>query len=122
MIIGEVVQAAPFNMPSDKQIAATAIALNRNESTIKSIVVEARELLQSNALSYVQAHKDTVRAALASEQFDVARKGAEWAIEHISSRDADGKVERIVERVESESTTPRIQIGIALGGIPRKGE
>jgi hypothetical protein len=70
----------------------------------------------------VQAHKDTVRAALASEQFDVARKGAEWAIEHISSRDADGKVERIVERVESESTTPRIQIGIALGGIPRKGE
>ena len=120
LIIAEVVKDAPLSTPNEKQIDALSITLRRSPEVIKSIVVAAREKFQANSLHYVDLHNDAVQQALAGQDFDVARKGAEWAIERISARDADGKIERIVDKVESESSAPRIQIGIQLGGLPSK--
>lgn len=120
LIVAELVQDAPLNLMSDEKISMTAELMRRSPDVIKSIVVQAREQLQSNALSYVASHRKSVEQALAAQDFDIARKGSEWAIEHISARDADGKVERIVEKVEAESTAPRVMIGIQLGGLRDK--
>lgn len=120
LVVAELVADSPSNIPNKVDIDNLAIALRRSPSTIQSIVSQARDRLVSNALAYVDLHKDAADKALAIGDLGEARKAAEWAIEHISSRDADGKVESIVERIESESNAPRIQIGIALGGIPIK--
>jgi hypothetical protein len=39
-------------------------------------------------------------------------------IEKVSARRKDGKVERLIEPAQAEANGPRIQIGIALGGVP----
>jgi hypothetical protein len=56
--------------------------------------------------------------ALETDDPDVARKAAEFMIDKVSARRADGKVERLIEAPASEPNGPRIQIGIALGGVP----
>ena len=120
IMVGEIIKDAPNDQPSDKQIEATAVALRRSPETIRSTIAAAREKLQANALRYVDLHNDALMQAMMCNDTDVARKGAQWAIENISSRDADGKVERIVEKTEASSTLPSIRIGIALGGLPAK--
>lgn len=58
------------------------------------------------------------RLAIANGEVGEARKAAEWAMTNLSAKNGAGLVERIVDRVEAESTQPIIQIGIALGGLP----
>ena len=101
-----------------KLIDSTAIVLNRDPRVVASWIAEARQELQRNARLYVDSHVQSVVGALADKDYDVARKGAEWAIEHISARDSDGRVERIVEVQDASAALPTIQIGIALGGLP----
>lgn len=100
------------------QIHSTAIMLNRTPETIAKAIDEARARLADQALEYVDIHMSSTRNALADRDHDVARKAAEWALEHISAKDTDGKQHRIIDVAESSSTAPRIQIGIALGGLP----
>jgi len=97
------------------QVTALATVLQRKPATIRKSIQQAREEFQSAAMDYVKAHK----AVLTAGDPDVARKAAQWAIEHLSHRDKDGNVERVVEAVDSADERPQIQIGIQLGGIPR---
>jgi|SRR5579862_853335 len=102
--------------PTPKQIEGLATALNRSEETIKSVMARARETFQRNAKEYVDIHMKSAR----SDDPDVARKAAQWAIEHMSSRDKDGNVERIIEPSATNESAPNIHIGIALGGLPAR--
>lgn len=119
-IVAEVVHDSPFKQLGEKQIDALAVTLRRNPEAIISAIANARETLQLSARPYVDIHRKAVEGALAAGDFDVARKGAMEMVDKISARNADGKVERIVEKVEAESTAPRVQIGIMLGGLRDK--
>lgn len=120
LIVAEVVRDAPLHVVDEKQVERVALVLRRSPEAIVSAIATARETLQTRALPYVDYHLAAVKGALDAGEFDVARKGAMEMIDKISARDADGKVERIVEKVEAESTTPRVQIGIMLGGLRDK--
>lgn len=121
LIVGEVVASSPSGSLSEVQTQALAIALDRKPDTIKEIVISAREKFQSQALEYVDLHKLATWQALAQGDVDVARKAAEFAIEKVSHRDDKGKVTRIIDVSENAaSKLPTLQIGIALGGMPRK--
>lgn len=104
------------------QSQAIAEIVLDNKFVLAQSVRVAREKLQARAGDYVDKHMAAVDLALASGDADVARKGAWEAIEKISARTADGQVERIVDAAESNGPSgPRIQIGIALGGLPAPG-
>lgn len=96
---------------------ATGLILNRDAQTTAHAMAKAREKFAANASNYVDIHKAAVDLALANDDPDVARKGAEWAIEHMSARHSDGKVERIIEAAATQDTQPKIMIGINLGGL-----
>ena len=118
LIIAEIVNDAPAQLVSPKQIEQTAGLLRRDEKTIIGVIAQARERLQARAETYVDLHLAATQGAIADGDFDTARKGAMEMIEKISARDSDGKVERIVEVAESQSSSgPRVMIGIALGGM-----
>jgi len=122
-IISELVQTQPHEL-SLEQIASTATLLRRSPDQVAHAIVEARERLQMNAGRYVEIHREVAEAALkdgSDKALDVARKASEYAIQHLSARDGKGKLERIVEAEQQMSDAPRVQIGIALGGIvPRQ--
>lgn len=121
-IIAHLVQDTPGEVSRD-QVQSTALMLRRNPRTVAQAIAEAREKLQEHASRYVEIHLEAAERALASGDHDVARKAAAWAMERISSRDESGKVERVIEPAsQSERDVPRIQIGIALGGMPRSSE
>ena len=107
-----------LNTLSTKQVEAVATILERPLPTVHSVIAKARETFQRNAQRYVDAHAETLN----SHDHDVRRKSAQWAIEHLSSRDAQGHVERIVEVVESASAGVKVQIGVQLGGLPCRNE
>jgi hypothetical protein len=100
------------------QVESLAITLRREPDTIADAVAAARVKLQENLGRYVDIHREAAELALATDDPDVARKAAEFMIEKVSARRKDGKVERLIEAAASEPNGPRIQIGIALGGVP----
>jgi hypothetical protein len=100
------------------QIEATAIVLKRSPSAIARAVEDAKQRLQERASEYVDLHMDAAKKALEINEVGEARKAAEWALEHISATDDQGKRVSIVESKASESNAPTIKIGIALGGLP----
>ena len=116
-IIGEIVRDQPGQIVTLKQIEQTAELLRRDPKTIQTAISKARETLQNRADYYVDVHKQALDGALKAEDYDVARKGAMEMITALSGKDADGNVERIIDRDESASQVPRISIGIALGGL-----
>jgi hypothetical protein len=113
-IVAQVVQENPT--PAPAQVTALSTILQRKPQSIKNAIAAARERFQSYAMDYVESHHKT----LASSDPDVARKAAQWAIEHLSTRDKDGNMERIVEAAESADERPNISIGIQLGGMPAR--
>jgi hypothetical protein len=100
------------------QVESLAITLRREPDTIADAVAAARVKLQENLGRYVDIHREAAELALQTDDPDVARKAAEFMIEKVSARRRDGKVERLIEAAASEPNGPRIQIGIALGGVP----
>lgn len=117
-IVGEVVNSEPDLSPT-RQVAL-ALALNKPTDTVTRAVKQARATFEANADKYVALHLDTAMSALADREYDVARKAAEFAIEKVSHVDDEGKSHRIVDAVVSTTNVPKIQIGIALGGLPGK--
>jgi hypothetical protein len=116
-IVAEIVENTPTKALSEVQTTALAIALDRKPSAIADVIKIARERLQENAGKYVDLHIDAAMQALATNEVDVARKAAEWAIEKISARSEDGSRVSIVDTNVNESSGPKIMIGIALGGM-----
>jgi hypothetical protein len=116
-IITTMVAETPGDI-SPAQVEGIAIALKRQPDAIADAIVAVREKLQSNLGRYVDIHMEAAQLALETDDPDVARKAAEFMIDKVSARRADGKVERLIEAPASEPNGPRIQIGIALGGVP----
>ena len=97
------------------QTTAIARMFNRSEGAVKNMVAQARENFTNDALHYVDIHRAAAEGALATNDFDTARKAAAWAIEHVSS---EGK--RIVEKAESGPSGVRIMLGVRLGGLEQQ--
>ncbi len=97
------------------QTTAIARMFNRSEGAVKSMLAQARENFTNDALHYVDIHRAAAEGALATNDFDTARKAAAWAIEHVSS---EGK--RIVEKAESGPSGVRIMVGVRLGGVEQR--
>lgn len=118
-IVAEIVENTDLSIP---QVHALAVTLDRPVDTIRAQIESARAELQANAKNYAQAHKKVVDTALESDDpkaLEVARRASQWALEKISHKDADGKQTRVIDvETNAASDAPRIQIGIALGGLP----
>jgi hypothetical protein len=99
-------------------IDSTAIVLRRDPDTIARAIARARDEFAQRAEKYIEAHERAIDGALATDDYDTARKGAEWYLEHVSAKSADGRTERIIEQSTDTARMPTIQIGIALGGLP----
>lgn len=89
-----------------------AKVFNRSVSTVKKMLQKAREDFTADASFYVDAHRSSVEGALATFDFDVARKGAAWAIQNLS-----GEGKRIVDKAEAGPSGVRIMVGVRLGGV-----
>lgn len=95
--------------------------MRRSPEAVMSGIAKAREKFQAKAEYYVDLHARAADLALVNNDADVARKAAEWAMTNLSGKSQSGDIERIVDRAESASDAPRIQIGINLGGVPAIG-
>lgn len=97
------------------QTMAIAKMFNRSPTAVKNMLAQARENFTNDALQYVDIHRAAAEGALATNDFDTARKAAAWAIEHVSS---EGK--RIVEKADSGPSGVRIMVGVRLGGVEQQ--
>jgi hypothetical protein len=102
--------------PGPPEINALAKGLRRKPDEIRSMMEEAREQFAVNAKSYVKKHLEVVTKAAECDDpkgWDVAQKGAAWAIEHMS---AEGV--RITEKEKApEPKGATLMIGFNIGGI-----
>lgn len=103
--------------PLPAQVNAIAAAIGRKPSTVRSMIEIARDKFQSRAEEYVDKHMLAIDKALALGEVGEARKGAEFAIERLAGKDASGKSIRIIEKSSDDSSAPKINIGINLGGL-----
>lgn len=113
-IVRAVVQDSPTEV-TPSQTMALAKMFNRSHGAVKSLVNQARQNFIADAEFYVDAHRTAVEGAIATLDFDVARKGAAWAIEHVS-----GEGKRIVDKPESGPSGVRIMVGVRIGGVEQK--
>lgn len=87
-------------------------------------VKEARQALASKSLELFEMYVQLIRDALAAQEFKTAQKGIQFLMEHLP-KDVDGvsfldtHIDKKVEK-DKGSSTPTIQIGIALGGQTQK--
>lgn len=114
----EFVTAIVMDQPQEitpAQERALATVLRRPRDTVKRIIEEARDSFVESAGRYVDIHRQVTEAGLRDgtpKGLEVAAKGAQWAIEHISSEGV-----RIIDKVVAESTGTKIMIGVRLGGM-----
>ncbi len=109
--IAQVVQDQPREMTT-KQVNALSTVLRRSRAAVKEVVEQARENFVAQADRYVEVHREAVEQALASGDSEVAMKGSQWYLEHVS---AEGT--RIVDKGQSGPQGTKIMIGVALGGV-----
>ena len=115
------VAQAPAGILAPEQMSVLAREMGRAPGAIATVVRAAREHLQANAEKYVSIHLQAAERGLkeGDKGLEVARKASEFAIERISAADEKGETVRIVD-VSQASAGPRVQIGIALGGLPAR--
>jgi ribosomal protein S9 len=110
-LIAQVVQESPFAVP-DAQIGSLARGLRRKKEDIKKMIEEARENFVTSAQRYVEIHKAATEQALEKGDSEQALKGSQWALTNISAEGA-----RIVDKVNNETNTPKVLVGIRIGGV-----
>lgn len=108
----------PESAITGELVESTAIVLRKNPDTIARSIVNARAKLAERADQYVDLHYRAATQALLTNEVGEARKAAEWYLEHVSAKDSEGKVERVIDANTESSSAPIIKIGIALGGLP----
>lgn len=95
------------------QVQALSKLMHRSKDAIKKMVEEARDNFVEKAKDYVDIHHMATVAALSDGDNETAMKGAQWAMTNIA---AEGV--RIIDKAAgSESSSPRVMIGINVGGI-----
>lgn len=113
--VEEWVQKRDTVSPATLSSLAARFHLSPKEARV--VIDRARLKLAANAERYVQAHMETVEAALeigTESALNVAQKGAEWAMERIGTGNS-----RVIDspKVGGGTGGPQIVIGISVGGI-----
>jgi hypothetical protein len=87
-------------------------------------VKAARELLREKAEELFTAYMDVIQKATDSGQYETAAKHLQWLIDHMpAAEDGQRMIDHSVDKnpqanlPQQVDTTPRIQIGIKVGGI-----
>lgn len=81
----------------------------------------AREAFRGKALELFEDYQQTVKLAVANQDYEVALKAIQWAIEHMPA-DEDG-VKMLDSSIDNDKSDgvkavgPQINIGFQLGGI-----
>ncbi len=117
LVVAQIVADSPAEV-TPKQVTALAQTLRRSPEAIRHAIAEARANFNSDANWYVDAHKQAVTKALASEDpkaLEIARKGAAWAMTNMTH---EGK--RIIDRPETGPQGSKILIGVRIGGIKQE--
>lgn len=111
-LVTQFVQDQPREV-TPTQVRALARVLRRSQDTVKSLVEGAREHFIEQADRYVEVHRLAVEGALLDGDFQEARKGSEWYLEHVSGEGA-----RIIDKAaDSGPQGTKILIGLRIGGI-----
>lgn len=111
-LVTQFVQDQPREV-TPTQVRALARVLRRSQDTVKSLVEGAREHFIEQADRYVEVHRLAVEGALLDGDFQEARKGSEWYLEHVSGEGA-----RIIDKqVDTGPAGTRIFVGLRIGGI-----
>lgn len=85
-------------------------------------VKQAREALKEKALDILNEYLQVVADARAEGNHQLAADSLQWLMEHMPDDDGDTLLNPSVSRkqlpaAEATGTGPKIQIGIALGGV-----
>jgi hypothetical protein len=110
-LVKQVILDQPAEL-TPRQITGLSAGLRRSKDAIKTLIQEAREDFAASAKEYVDVHAQATAGALATMDFEVAGKLAQWGMTNIS---AEGV--RIVDKPEHGPTGAKILIGIRVGGI-----
>jgi len=114
----ELVAAVVMDQPREMsvvQVNSLAKALRRSREQMRELVENARDNFVCRAERYVDIHLETAEAALANgdaKSLEVASRSAQWAMENMAS---DGV--RIVDKPTKEDTSPKVYVGIKIGGL-----
>ncbi len=104
---------------SEEKVKALAVVLDRQPATIREWVLNAKAEFLQSASHYVRVHKQAMDKALEREtddSLDVARRAAEWGLEHMGYDGAS-----IVEKKADESSGIKVMIGVKIGGLNNDG-
>jgi hypothetical protein len=110
-LVAHVIQDTP-GIITTAQERGLATALRRPKEVIKEMIDEAREKFVKSSLRYVEIHKSATENALADGDNEQALKGSQWALTNISAEGA-----RIIDKQNTETNTPKVLIGIRVGGV-----
>lgn len=97
------------------EVKTLASVFNRHPEVLRQAIEAAREAFITRATVYVEKHLDSVRAAYAAGEFDTAARHAEWAIEHLGTK--EGMLLEKPEVVAGPGGGPRVMVGVKIGGI-----
>lgn len=117
-VIQLLVQDQPQDI-SKEQVEMLSKLMRRTPGAIKHLILQARDQFADNAKSYVDTHLRSVQAAYGAGEFDVAARHAEWAMENLS-HEGTTIIEKVV--VKRDDATPKILIGVNMGGITAQQE
>ena len=82
----------------------------------------AREMLRERATDLLEQFITNAKDAQAAGEYEVAARSLQWLLEHLPADDDGVKiVDRSVDKVDKAEkdkfSGPRIQIGLAVGGV-----
>jgi hypothetical protein len=102
-----------------KQVKALATLTRRSVAQVQAVIEEAAVEFAEAAKDYVWIHKQAVADAYATQDYETAIKGSQWAIEKIGK----GNV-RVIEPAKGNAGEggTKILIGIKLGGMQGTAE
>lgn len=115
IIVDQIVKESGNGPISERQVGLIARTLHRSKDVIKGMIDQARENLASDAVDYVDMHKQATQAALDNgdaKSLEVATRAAQWAMKNIA---LEGK--HVVEPQAQVSSGTVINIGVKLGGL-----
>lgn len=84
-------------------------------------VREAREALKAKALELHELYMTIIQKAILDHDFETAMKATQWLMEHMPSDDGAQMLDISVDKPKQveQRTGPSVNIGFALGGIPK---
>ena len=84
----------------------------------------ARELFRERAIEILESYLAIIAEARARGDLAIAAEHTQWLMDHMPNEDGTRVIDSSASkpRVVDVSTAPTIQIGIALGGMPKQKE